>query len=394
MTTYTISSSKKRLISIALPLILGMFGIVLFCAERELPTNNSKYLLLCLFAAYALGTLLILLHFKRYKVTIDNDSIRSYGRLHVRELSLKQVKGVVINSRYLVFLPMGNGAREIKVKSSVEHFDELCIWALQHYEQLPLGRLRGNKEEILCNPIYGDSREDRARRLNSAISITRFINAVALFVGLSAMFLPVFSRIQVMACMLFPVATIACVHISKGLIRFDAHKHSPYPSIFAALLFPSAALLARSVFDFSIFSYNGFWLPFLVLFLLVVLLMVTSSEFEGEYKHGRFYATLLGVMCIAGMYSYGTVVEANAIFSSGKTIHYKAAVLNKRVSYHKNTSKSYSFTLSQWGPQTIISDVTVSSQIYDNVNLSDSVDVQFRSGLFGIQYFRVRMMKR
>lgn len=205
--------------------------------------------------------------------------------------------------------------------------------------------------------------------------------ALALWVG----FFP--DKTSIILNTVFPVAVLIVVKSSKGLIRVDTSNNSANPNVGFAFMGPLCALAIRCVFDLHIFSFENVWIYVIGAFLpLVALTFIGSKEFgfkdKAQTSNTILLAVFLFLLCVID------VLMINSNFDRSTPQTYKAEVLDKRIS-KGNKSTTYYLKLNPWGPQKQIDENTVSSSFYSDVEVGDTVSVNYYKGLLNIPWFDI-----
>jgi hypothetical protein len=86
-------------------------------------------------------------------------------------------------------------------------------------------------------------------------------------------------------------------------------------------------------------------------------------------------------------YGYGAVVTLNCMYDKSEPKTFNATILDKRISSGKSTT--YYLELTPWGQQKEIDEVSVSKDLYNNLNKNDKVNIYYMQGKFDIPWFEV-----
>lgn len=87
-------------------------------------------------------------------------------------------------------------------------------------------------------------------------------------------------------------------------------------------------------------------------------------------------------------FSFGTIVFINCWYDKSAPDYYNAEVLGKRISSGKSTT--YYIELAPWGPQKKNEEVSVNKNLYNDLEVSDGVDIYYKKGLLNIPWLIIK----
>lgn len=374
-------------IYLAAPLLIGLFGygLALPFMQDDLPLFVTLIVVLV-----CLGMILLMLvglmDVSKARLFVDENRIRSVSTLWDRELGFDEIRGYTVNEQYLFIEPLDKRKKRIRVSRYLGGFDELLLWVSQNFSNLDEQAAIREKSSILDDENIGLTQEAREERLLKARRTARVINWAGGLTGAWAFFYPAPYLYTMLACIVIPLAALAAVKLSRGLIRMDERKGSAFPSVIHAIIYPSLGIMLRGVLDYDIADYSNVWLPAAsVALIFLFLLLIRQKEINITMKSGLLAAATLSIFLFA--YGFGTVMHLNCYYDRSEPARFRAEVLGKRVSSGKTTS--YYLDLSAWGPRKEPEDVSVDKDLYNRIEAGSEVDIWFRKGLLDIPWFIV-----
>jgi hypothetical protein len=117
-----------------------------------------------------------------------------------------------------------------------------------------------------------------------------------------------------------------------------------------------------------------------------VLSIVSTKELKFR-KPQEFFTALFILLFFFG-YGYGAVVTTNCYYDESIPDHQQAEIINKRISSGKTTS--YYFELTPWQDQKESLEYSVSKDLYNQLEIGDSVNVYLKTGLYNIPWVIVQ----
>ena len=217
--------------------------------------------------------------------------------------------------------------------------------------------------------------------LNNAKSYAKWYNILA-FVCMIAVYS---SNIIVnLLILLYPVFGFLLIYFSEGLVKLFPNKEMDIWPIFPGYFIASLPILLSSTNSVNILDYKNMWLPALLVFMLLFLLLFVMGL---NRSAGSVITQILIILVISTLYSFGSVLRANWVFDNSKPQIYTATISGYDIEYGKH--RSYYFKLSAWGPNYKITTARVSQSFYNHTKLDDTVKVNYKKGLLNIPWFRV-----
>lgn len=388
MKEYKLSKGWAWFIYIMAPLLAAVFIYLLVMpflpATKSSGTEQLKWFLVPL-SLFMIGVCVAgVIDAVKGRFVITRDSVYAKGVFTNRELFLHEIEGYRTDERYIYIVPFDKGLKQIKVSHYFSGTADVLAWLSEYFQDLDEQKAAAEEAEILSNETLGMGVEEREEQLRKARSKAKALNWAGGLVAAWTWFFPQPYEVVILLCILLPFVCLLVVKSSKGLIRIEEKKKSAYPSVFSGVLFPSLALCIRALMDFNILQYHNVWKGTLLLAgLFMAVLLVRSREFT--FRSAKDYGVAIGIAILVLAYSFGAVVTANCTWDNSTTSVYHAQVTGKHISSGKTTT--YYVSLTPWGPQKEVDDVSVSKAMYNRLHAKDDVSVYFRQGWFGIPWF-------
>ncbi|MFD1604337.1 PIG-Y family protein [Flavobacterium artemisiae] len=391
MKEYRIGKFYAGVVYVGGLLLVALFSFLLLMPflpgfEKDIQKEAYYYFLAPLSILMIVVFVIGIIETAKGKFIIDTHKIVSIGAFSKKELLFDEIKGYRITDKFIFIEAKNKDQKTIKIASQTTNLNDIKDWLKNQYVDLDRQDKKNEKKEILNNPKFGWSKEEREETLKRASKTVKIFNWAGGIAAVLGFFYPNPYSLVVTICIVFPIIGLILFKYYKGLIQIDSRENSSYPSIFAGLFFPAIAVFIRSMFDFNIFNYSNIWMPMTVLGLVfTALFIIGNSEFK--FNKAKDFLSILFLIALMAAYSYGTIVFVNCNFDTSKNLHYKSSVLSKRISTGK--SKTYYIELAPWGKQKNPDEVSVSEEEYNTYNEKDAVHVYFMKGKFEIPWYEI-----
>lgn len=388
--TYRYARPYAAFILVGAPLLAAIFGWMLVQPLLPGPLDpflaETFWLFGPMAAALVLTGIAGIVDVFNGRFVIDEDRVYAVSVIFRRELLFNEILGFTVDDRYITIKPAHRNRKKITISLYYADSHEIIQWLADRYPDLDMESATQEDEDII-SVSRGWSQEERETRLGKAVQIVRVLNISAIISAIWYFFVPVMREWALSGVILTPLAAVAAVKWSGGLIRYNERKYSVLPHVFFALLFPCMSICLRSIFDYELIEYKSAWR--ITLPVVGVLLMAVFSGISGfQFSKPVHYVEAAVIAAFFLGYSYGTVTALNASFDRSVPAEYRAVVTGKRISSGKTTS--YYLELSPWGPRTEKKEVLVSSGQYEEYDEGDELTVLTQNGFFGIQWFRLK----
>lgn len=215
-----------------------------------------------------------------------------------------------------------------------------------------------------------------------AKKVTGIWNAIGILAGLWLFLYPVPYIPLIIFCSILPLIGIYLMAYYKEEVTFDQLEDSSRPSVVYLMGIPPMSLGVRGFLDYAIIHDTVFWwyLAIFSIFLYIFILIVTT-----EYK--RHKLVLLELLIIIIPYCYGVISLSNCMLDFSEPKSFSSTIVDKRIATAK--SISYYIDVSPWGPYKEQSEITVTKDIYNDLNKNEEVNIQLKKGALGISWFYI-----
>lgn len=389
MKVYKIAKGWAIFIYITAPLLIGIFGWLL--VMPFIPGMKDMPIIFHLiFTPISLGMIALICvgirDTAKSRVIVDDQRISLRSMFSNRELLFDDIRGYRVHENYIFVEPNAEGKKKIKISTYFEKTDEILEWLSSNYPNLDYLTIEQEQRAILESEGFGRTTVEREEKLNRARWTSKILNWLGGIVAVWTLFVAQPYEYSILTSIAIPIASIVVLKMYGGLIRIDDRRDSAYPTIFWAVLSTSLGLFLRALLDFNIFEYKNIWLPSgLITLFFIAFLLIGNSEFK--FKMARDYFAILSLSLFLFGYSYGSVVVLNCYYDNSVSDQFKSKILSKRIDSGNTTT--YYFELEPWGNQTEIDEVSVSKNLFDQLEANDTARIYFNKGLFKIPWFEI-----
>lgn len=387
MKEFKLKKVYALIIYLGAPLFIAVFGALILLPVWDKNTDMNTYWVFVVMGVIMIPLMFLgLLDAIKSSFVIGSDSIYTTGVLGTRELRFDEIKGYKVNDKYIIVEPCDKDKKNIKINKYLSGSDEIVNWLKNRYPDLDMELHQEEIQEILADENLGFTEEERALRLTKARNIARVLNWTGGLAAAWLFFYPNPYSYALVITLCIPLVSILSIKLSKGLIRFDERKNSPYPSVIAALFLPAAALMLRAIVDYQADDYNRllFLLP-VTCCVLVMVLFIGSPEFDLRSKQG--VVTFIGIIMLMTAYGFGVIITVNCTFDDSAPQIYHARILEKHVMRGKLTT--YNLNITPWGIHTEPGEVEVDKQLYGQLSEGDEVSIYLMKGRLDIPWYVV-----
>jgi len=364
-------------------LALGMLGFAVYLVANYNPAVSRLVLLLPVILAA--GSVLIIVNLVKRKVVINDQNVLCVNVFLTRGLDFTKIKGCRVGQKTIYIEPLSPDDHRIVIGSynDLDGSEELTRWIKDHFKDLDSTDFGREQEVLLQNSRLGSTEVDRQKSLKKSKGIALAYNIFGSGLGIALLFPN--DKLSIIILLVLPIVGVMIMLLSKGVIKFVSDsKRSPYPYIAPGAALSGFALLLRSLNDYTLFRFNNLWLPaFIISGILFVLIYIRGIDKSVKPVWGQ----VIFMLILALLYGLGSTRQLNCAFDNSRQMIYEATVLGHRI-YH-GKSNSYYLTLSPWGPRENKEEAEVRKGLYNNIAIGDTVEVNFRQGLFHIPWFIV-----
>lgn len=386
--TYRIAKGWRVFIYVFSILLIPLFvwvGLLPFTDEKPFHWGIALLMVgvsLSMIALFGWG----LVETYRGKVVLAEDRLTIVEAFKTKELLFSQIQGYKTDPNYLRLVPVGKELPTLKISTFTGRFNELSLFLQESFPDLDATQYAAEEQAILASEDFGRTAEEREQKLTEVRRVANLLNYSALGVALWTMAVATPYELMIALCLAVPLLVLLALWFYKGLIRINEQKNSAYPGLTTALVMSSCALALRALLDFEILKYQNLWTPVLSLTLLLAVLLVRSTNEFSFAKASDYFTVLVVTMLMVG-YAYGGCVIINCFYDPSTPQVYQAEVLKKRIDRGKATT--YHFTLTAWGPRTESKEVSVSEELYEQVQVGHPVSIYVGKGLLEVPWFVV-----
>jgi hypothetical protein len=320
---------------------------------------------------------------KRIFIITDNDLTYTsiWGS---RELEAANVKGFRVGEKAIFIEPVQDGYPKIMVRDygSLAANGDLIELLQTKFKDLNKAEFEEAKHQLLEDTSLGFTEADREATLKKF----RIYTVVYGMGGLAFFFFTLYVRqvnpVLSLLAMIYPLAGIALMVFSKGLIWLFATKNDPHPSIYMGIFFPSLACVVKGLLDGHILSMDNLWVPAFVAsaVMLTLLYYIAIKKTTATFLSQIFFALI-----ISAGYGFGSVTLGNSVFDKSTPNVYPATITDRHVTHGKSTT--YHIILSGWGTHEAGDNVSVSSSFYYYATVGSTVNVNLKTGFFKAPWF-------
>jgi hypothetical protein len=318
----------------------------------------------------------------RYRVTLTSNAIEYSEIFGHTSFSRSQFAGWRLQPStpsLLLLTPKEKGSKSARIAMVFQLDETFCDW-LDTLTDLDEEVATLSSRDILENSDIGSTANERESAFERGRLLSKIVNAIGCAVGLWGFVYPRPYGLAIGALFVLPWVALEIVHRSHGLFRLDAHKKDVHPNVAFAFLVPSMILMLRGVLDFSALSW---WRLVAYGASLAVVLCARAKWADSSLGKKQIVVFYILAFC----YGLGAVSAVNGYLDVSDPVLYRATVLGKHVSRGRTTT--YRLTLVPWGPRTGENTVEIPKEMYDVVNIGDSVCPSVKRGALGVAWYDV-----
>jgi hypothetical protein len=238
---------------------------------------------------------------------------------------------------------------------------------------------------ILSDARLGSSEDERRDNLRRARIQAGILNTVTGAAVTWALSYPRPYSVAITVLAVLPLAGIGLVVATRGAVTLDSDRKNVRPTAAYAVFAPGITLAFRSLEDWHILGWSGFWLPFAVVagFLLGVLLVGAGADSQ------RKASTVAITSLVLLAQSYGLVVFLNCQLDRSVPVIHRTVVESRRISRGRRHT-SYYLTVSPWIDGGYSEEVTVPSSTYGWHLEGSTVLIGVRTGSLSMPWYFVQ----
>jgi len=358
-------------------------GVSLFLFTIDFSRSGYGFLIFPIF--FLLLAVFIVLNVFRRSISISAEKIIVISIFYRKEVNTANIKGYRKTKKYLIietFSPE-NPTLTINGFSDLGNSEVLVAWFETNFTDLDTLELKEKQDQILHDSSLGVNEEERKEKLVKAVLYSRIYNMTGVAVAIGALLID--NYLLIIILLLYPFIGIILLNFGEGLIKFVANsKRSPYPFIIFGLFTTAFMQLIKCLFFYNILDYQhvwsiSFWLSIL---LFAPLLFINIKNKDNTVKGQPIY-----ILILALAFGFGSTIAINCTFDKSPLHIYQTKVLSQHITRGK--SNSYYLKIDAWGPQKEAEVISVQRSLYDKVTVGQSININFKTGLFNIPWFTI-----
>lgn len=152
--------------------------------------------------------------------------------------------------------------------------------------------------------------------------------------------------------------------------------------------FTAWIILIRVLIDYEFESFYSMIIPGTIAFtIMLVILFTTHKLIENTYRSKTWI--YLSLIFNIFLYSFAGTYGANCVYDNSKPTVYNAEAIDKRIHRSRKGRKSYYVKVTPWGHHYDNEEISVSSEQYDEIQVGQTVKIDFKKGLFNIPWYYI-----
>lgn len=373
----------SKIFNPGLPALIACFSLFLSIRYHTIPVSE---ILIVTLAPLIIAAIILSNQLKR-KVVVSDRCIMKTNILGTKEMMNNNVKGFRIADNSIFILPLQDGDPKIVIRyyTSLRNDEELLAWLNEHHTNLDRKEYQRELEEILHDTNIGTAREEREASVKRSGMLARIYNIGAFILfGLS---LFIFGEIDASwivdtLVFLYPLAGIALIVFSKGIIKLITKASSAHYQVWLGIYLPVIVILIKAAFGYHIFAYDNLWLPFALISTGVFLIFNRFGlKKAGTAVKGQIFLAIF----LALFFGYAYTLQINCVYDNSKPKRFRATIIDRRIFKGKNYS--YYLTLAPWGTKLAPEEIEVRRALYQQLSADSTVTINVKPGLLHIPWF-------
>ncbi|PQJ77690.1 hypothetical protein [Polaribacter porphyrae] len=382
-----------KVIGVICALILLFFSVaILFLSNNDAKSSINIYYFTIPFSIIFLPlSILGIRDVLISKVIIAENSITSITAISSRKLRIEEIQGFKRGRNYIHVHPKKRVFKK-KLKFSIffKNVDEILVWLSKNSNDLDAIEEENEIDDFYRNSEYGFSNAEKEGKLKSAKKVAKIINITSVLITISTIFFKEYKMISAWVLIAIPIIIICIVFYFKGLIKFadkEEDEVTIYPSIFWGFSAPIFLVFLIILLGIDIYEFKNLWIPLTLVSISIFILCILASK-AYIIKTKKAYGKLTYLLLISFAYGHLLIVFFNVNLDNEAYVSYKTLVLEKDMSKGKTTSYYLNLTIPELNK--INERFNVSSSVFDNVKVNDSVFFLLKEGYFNIPYYNIK----
>lgn len=319
-------------------------------------------------------------------MTILKDRYEVTYAFRSKSITFEETKGFTVDENYIRLHQMHDKSKPVKISKYLGDQFTFIAHLQKNYDDLDEADRAAEYEDLTLNPDYGDSINEREKRLNRATLKVKVLNFILATLSILILAYPNPWDLIVLLNLLLPIIAVVMVYNSKGLIKLNGDPNSLKPHVTYALMAPISLVGLRLIIDIKFLAFNGFWLYSIALTtVLFGLLFIAMKEITFKNKT----QSIIAFCFLLFTFGYATcwITFINTIGDLDEPIVAQVEVVDK-----KESDNSYKLELdagwNQYNSGFI--DGIVSGSFYKKVKPGDIVYVEVYDGALNIPWFQIQ----
>ncbi|MDO4229094.1 MAG: hypothetical protein Q4C98_04705 [Capnocytophaga sp.] len=152
--------------------------------------------------------------------------------------------------------------------------------------------------------------------------------------------------------------------------------------------FPAMVILVRVLLDYEVDNFTGLIFPSLIAFVIIIIFIFMTHKAIKKSLKNRYWIYSSIIFCIL-MYSFAAVYAINCTYDYSNPITYETDALNKRIHSGRRGRKTFYIEVSPWGHHYDKEEIRVSRKQYEQIDIGDKVNIEYKKGLLGIPWYNL-----
>lgn len=221
--------------------------------------------------------------------------------------------------------------------------------------------------------------------------ISTLVNGACFSFGLLFLLYPTYYELQLILLLITPWLILVLVSMSNDTLHVLSFKESPFPGFTIALTACYFPVIIRVILDYTVIDYTIAWLSIIAVAPLIsfVFIKALKKEFGWDEEGTIGRSILIGIVfLVVSIYTFFFTISINCTFDNSRESFYKTEVLGKRKSKGRRTTHYY---VEIMVPSLIAQnkEVRISSKLWKEIEAGDSVNLEIRKGLLGIDWLEL-----
>lgn len=342
----------------------------------------GRILLSVMFGGGALAIGLGLWEVYKARHIFSEGEVRYEGAFRRKAIPRYAIKGYRTDNNYVYVVPRTRQHPTIRIGYSSAGYTEIQRWLAARFPDLDVQQQQQDAAALLREEDFGRNEAEREASLLGARRVSWVLNTAGLLVGAGLFFWsqpP--SQVLLAGLALSPLAA-AVLFWHRGLISFGDGSNRARPGVLAALLFPTLSLLIQAFSDFELLAYQPL-VPYAAGTALLLATALALGSPQQLAAHPRY--VLLGAAVLGLLYGSAFAATFNCSFDHVPPRTYAVPVLGKQLG--GGQTSSYYLKAGPWGLRPQPENVEVSSALYEQTAIGDTVHIYQRPGRLGAAWF-------